>query len=440
MVDLVLSSLRLLLALALVALNGFFVASEFALVRIRATSVERLAAEGRAGSSALELAVENLDDYLAATQLGITIASLGLGWVGEPAVAALIEPVLASLLPEGLIRVVAFALGFGFITFLHVVFGELAPKTIAIQQAERIALLIAPPMRLCYLLFAPGILLFNGTANAVTRLLGVPPASETDETMSEEEILLTLARARREGRVDRDELEMIRRVFALDDMTAREVMVPRPDVVTIPPDAVLDQIRATVLTHGHTRYPVLEGGGTETIRGFIDVKDVLAATEADEPTGITAGALAREMPIVPETIALDDLLVEFQRERRQMVAIIDEWGAFEGIVTVEAVVEEIVGQVYDVFDDVEETSAIDRRGDGSYAIRGNAPVSEVNAALGTSLGDDDATTIGGVVLARIGRGPEAGDRVELDGFLFEVAATDGTRISDLTVEAINRDA
>mgnify|MGYP002761439678 FL=1 len=188
MVTLAWSAGRLIAALFLVGLNGFFVASEFALVRIRSTAVDQLVEEGRAGAATLQDAVNSLDDYLAATQLGITVASLGLGWIGEPAVAALLEPVLAPVLPAGTLHIVAVAIGFSVVTFLHVVFGELAPKTVAIAEAEKIALLIAPPMKGFYYLFYPGLIVFNGAANRFTGLLGIPAASETEETLSEEEV------------------------------------------------------------------------------------------------------------------------------------------------------------------------------------------------------------------------------------------------------------
>jgi CBS domain containing-hemolysin-like protein len=223
----------LLFAFLLVALNGFFVAAEFAYVRVRSTSVETFVEEGRPGAGLLDNAVRNLDDYLAVCQLGITLSSLGLGWIGEPAVASLIEPIIGSFVPAALLHLVAFAVAFGFITFLHVVFGELAPKTIAIARAERVALLVSPPMKAFYYLFLPGLVVFNGTANFFTRLIGIPPASESDETLTEEEILLVLTRSGREGEVDMEEVEMIERVFDLDDTSVREVMIPRPDVVTV---------------------------------------------------------------------------------------------------------------------------------------------------------------------------------------------------------------
>ena len=436
MVAVAVSVARVAGALVLVVLNGFFVASEFAFVRVRSTSVEQLVAEGRAGSGALQDVMEGLDDYLAATQLGITIASLGLGWIGEPAVAALIEPVLGSVLPESAVHLVAFAIGFSVITFLHVVFGELAPKTIAIAQAERMALLLAPPMKLSYYLFAPGIVVFNGTANAFTRLIGIPPASETDETMQERELRRVLARSGEAGHVDQGEVDMIESVFELDDTVAREVMVPRPDVVTLPADRALPEIRDTVLEAGHTRYPVVTDADADRVVGFVDVKDVLRAGEAGDETA-TAADLARDLVVVPETTAVGDLLVQFREEHRQMAAVVDEWGAFEGIVTVEDVAESLVGDLRDEFDtDRGEHTIRAGEGDG-YEADGSVSLSDVNDALGTDLERNGYETLGGLVLDRLGRTAEAGDVVEADGHRFEVTAVDGARISTVRIEPID---
>ena len=431
MVNVAFSVGRVLAALFLVALNGFFVASEFAFVRVRSTSVEQLAAEGRAGSAALQDVMNNLDDYLAATQLGITIASLGLGWIGEPAVAALIEPVLSSVLPASVIHLVAFALGFSVITFLHVVFGELAPKTIAIADAERMSLLLAPPMKLSYYVFTPGIVVFNGAANAFTRLIGVPPASETDETMQEREIRRVVARSGEAGHVEAAEVEMIERVFDLDDTVVREVMVPRPDVVSVPSDMGLADLRATVLDAGHTRYPVVEADDADRTVGFVDAKDVLRATDAGDDA--TAGDLARELVVVPETTAIDDLLVQFRDGERQMAAVIDEWGVFEGIATVEDVVEAVVGDLRDGFDAEGPDDSIRRRDDGGYDADGSAALSTLNGTLGTSFAADGFETVGGLVLSRLDRAPEVGDSVRADGFAFEVRRVDGARVSAVRI-------
>jgi CBS domain containing-hemolysin-like protein len=438
MVDVVFSVARVLAALFLVALNGFFVASEFAFVRVRSTSVEQLAEEGRAGSAALEDVMTHLDDYLAATQLGITIASLGLGWIGEPAVAALIEPVLEPVLPASLIHLVAFALGFSVITFLHVVFGELAPKTIAIADAERISLLLAPPMKLSYYLFIPGIVVFNGTANAFTRLLGIPPASETDETLEEREIRRVLMRSGEEGHLEMSEVEMIERVFDLDDTVVREVMVPRPDVVSVPADRSLSDLRSTVLEAGHTRYPVVAADDADHVVGFVDVKDVLRAGESGR-TSATAGDLARELVVVPETTTVSDLLLQFRDEQRQMAAVIDEWGVLEGIATVEDVAEAIVGDLRDEFDADSREHTIRRRDDGTYVADGSVTLSVANETLDTEFEGEGFETLGGLVLARLGRIPEVGDSVEAGDYVLEVTGVDGARISTLRVEETDDD-
>lgn len=432
MVDVVFATGRVLAALVLVLLNGFYVASEFAFVRVRSTAVNQVAEEGRAGAATLQEVMGSLDDYLAATQLGITLASLGLGWIGEPAVAALIEPVLAPILPASLIHLIAFAIAFSTITFLHVVFGELVPKTIAISQAERVALLLAPPMKLSYYLFLPGIVVFNGVANAFTRMIGVPPASETEETLEEREIRRVLARSGEAGHVDTAEVEMIERVFELDDTVVREVMVPRPDVVSIPADSTLAELRATILEAEHTRYPVVAADNPDQIVGFVDVKDVLRASETDD-SSVTANDIARELIVVPEMTAASELLLQFRDEERQMAAVIDEWGAFEGIATVEDVVEAVVGDLRDEFDTDSHEHSIRKRRENQYEADGAVPLSTVNATLGTELEAEGYDTLGGFVLDELGRKPERGDSIDIGNYIIEVTSVDGARISMLKI-------
>ena len=424
------ASLRLLAALVLVFLNGFFVASEFALVRVRSTAVDKMVADGKAGAETLQAALGSLDDYLAATQLGITVASLGLGWIGEPAVAALIEPVLGELLPAGTIHIVAVAIGFSVVTFLHVVFGELAPKTLAIADAERIAVFVAPPMKLFYYLFYPGLVVFNGTANAVTSAIGIPPASETEETLSEEEIRMVLARSGEKGMVDTTEVEMIERVFHLDDVSARDVMVPLPNVATIDADAPLSAFRTTVTEGGHTRYPVVEDG--EPV-GYLDVKDVLRAIEDSDDDDRIAADLAREIPIAPETARVDELLEEFQESERQMAAVIDEWGELEGIATVEDVVEVVVGDLRDDFDVENDEQTLRERAAGTHVADGSLSVSAINAEIGSDFETTAYGSIGGLVLSELGEAPDAGDEVTVDGYALTVEAVDGARIQTVEI-------
>ncbi|WP_049980419.1 hemolysin family protein [Halolamina rubra] len=433
MVELALSLGRLALALFLVVLNGFFVAAEFAFVRVRATSVEQLAEEGRAGAGALQDVMTDLDNYLAVTQLGITLASLGLGWAGEPAIASLLEPVLGSLLPPGLVHLVAIAIGFSIITFLHVVFGELAPKTFAIARTERLSLLLAPPMKLFYLLFYPGIVVFNGAANAFTSALGVAPASESDETLGEREIRRVLARSGDEGDVDVAEVAMIERVFELDDTAVREVMVPLPDVISVPADATLADLRETVFEWEHTRYPVVASDDATQVVGFVDVKDVLRASETDREGEATAADLAREVLVVPETTTINDLLLQFQADDQQMAAVIDEWGAFEGMATVEDVVEAVVGDLRDEFDADDREHSIRQGEAGEFDVDGGVTISAVNDALGTDLDHEAVETIAGLILSHLDRAPERGDSVEIDGYEAEVTSVDGARIETVRI-------
>ncbi|KTG08465.1 cobalt transporter [Haloprofundus marisrubri] len=434
MVDVVLSLGRVLLALFLVVLNGFFVAAEFAFVKIRSTQVDALVERGGRSATIVQEATDNLDDYLAVSQLGITIASLGLGWIGEPAVAALLDPVLEPILPAGTLHLVTFGVGFGIITFLHVVFGELAPKTLGIQEAERIALLVAAPMKLFYYLFVPGIIVFNGTANFFTRLAGVSPASEHDETHSEEEILTIVTQSGRHGDVEMDEVEMIEAVFDLGDTVAREIMTPRPDVLTLRAGTPLNELRSTVANERYTRYPVVEDDDPGQVVGFVHVKDVFRAVEggAAEVDRLRARDIARDVVVVPEDRDIDDILAEFRTRKVQMAVVIDEWGSFEGIVTIEDVIEELVGDIRDEFDPKAPEAAIEPNGDGDgYALDGRVTIDEVNETLGTHFESDEFDTIGGLVLSELGRAPKHGDQVVVDGYTLTVESVDGTRITDI---------
>ncbi|WP_254280503.1 hemolysin family protein [Haloarcula marina] len=435
MVDLI-SLGGLLLAFFLVIMNGVFVAAEFAFVKVRPTQVNALVERGKPGATLVQEVIQNLDDYLAVSQLGITLSSLGLGWIGEPAVAALIDPVLGQFLPSGVVHLVAFALGFGFITFLHVVFGELAPKTFAIQEATRVALLLAPPMKFFYYLFVPGIIVFNGTANYFTRLAGVSPASESEETHTESEIRMILTRSEETGHIDLDEVEMIESVFELGDTVAREVMVPRPDVETVTASMPLSELRSVAATGTYTRYLVLDEDGDQPI-GFVHAKDLLRASEAEteQDSTVTARELARAVLTVPETRRIDAILADFQtRGEGQMAVVVDEWGVFEGIVTIEDILEEIVGDIQDEFDTGTQEPSIEQRSDGMYVVDGGVPIQDVNDRLDSRFESDDVETIGGLVFSRLGRVPEEGDQIEEDGYVLQVEAVDDTRIERLVIQ------
>lgn len=409
-------------------------AAEFSLVKIRSTQVNRLLEEERRSAGLVKEATGKLDAYLAVCQLGITISSLGLGALGEPAIAVLIEPLLEPLgIQGGTLHFVAFVIGFSVISFLHVVFGELAPKTIAIQSSEETSLFVAPFMKGFYYLLLPATVIFNGTANAFTRLLGYPPASESDDTHSEDEIRTLVTQSARQGMLERDEEGMISAVFELNDKTAREIMVPRPNVVALPEGAGLGELVSVAAEGRYSRYPVHQDDSPERIVGAVHVKDLLRAVGSDGVADSTKTArdLMREVLTIPENRRIDEVLRDLREQDLQMAVVIDEWGSFEGLFTLEDIVEEIVGEIRDEFD--EEEPAIKELDDGSYLTDGGISIGEVNDALGTGFKSHDFETVGGLILGHLGRVPEEGDEIRLDGHLLRVDEIDGPLIARLLI-------
>jgi CBS domain containing-hemolysin-like protein len=430
----VVSGLQLFAALLLVALNGLFVAAEFAFVKIRTSKVEEMVQEGKTSAGIVKEAIGNLDGYLAVCQLGITIASLGLGALGEPAIATLIEPLLEPFgISEGTLHFVAFVVAFGIITFLHVVFGELAAKSFAIARPEGTSLLVAPFMKLFYYAFWPGVWVFNGTANAFVRMFGVPPASEAEEAHSEEELRLIIGQSTEQGVLKEDEEGMLRAIIQLEETNAREIMVPRPNIESIPAEMRLEELFSVVAEGEHTRYPIFEDDAGERIVGVIHAKDVLrAANEAGNlEADVTARDLKRDVLTIPENRSVDKILKDLRAQRLQMAVVIDEWGSFEGLLTLEDIVEEIVGEIRDEFD--EEGIAIWEH-DSGYAIDGRVPIRDVNEALGSEFESEDFDTIGGLVLGRLARVPEVGDEVRIEGHVLRVDEVDGARIASVMVQ------
>jgi CBS domain containing-hemolysin-like protein len=422
----------------LVALNGLFVAAEFAFVRIRATQVDRMVNEGRTSANLVQIATAKLDQYLAVCQLGITICSLGIGALVEPAVASLLEPIFEDIgIPGALAHPAAIAIALSIASFFHVVFGELAPKTLAIQRAESTSLFVAPFMRFFYYLLLPLTALFNGTANRITRAFGIPPASEGEESHTEEEIRTLISQSTRQGFLEADESEMIGGVFELGDTTAREIMVPRPDVASFSADTPLRELLASAAAGNYTRYPLYEDETGERIIGAVHVKDLLrSVVESDGDSGLEANPrekdIVREVLTVPENRRIDDVLDDFQKREIQMAVVIDEWGSFEGIVTIEDILEEIVGEIRDEFD--EEEPLMRKLSSGTYSVDGRIPIGVVNEALEARFESEDFDTIGGLVLGELGRPPEEGDEVLVDGHLMRVDEVDGSRVAQILVQ------
>lgn len=429
MVDLVLTSLLIATALFLVVLNGFFVAAEFAFVRIQETSVQKLGEQGRFGSKALNDATDELDKYLAVTQLGITVASLGLGWVGEPAVASLAEGVLGLALPESALHLASFIVAFGLVTFFHIVFGELVPKTLSIQRTEQISLLVATPMKFFRYLFIPGIIVFNRSANEFTKLFGISPAGETENTYSEDEIRIVLQNSTKEGSVDQSEYKMIERVFELDDVSVEEIMIPQPDVIALHPSDNLTDVEQLVVESGRTRYPVLEDGRGSVV-GYIDIKDTFGIKDKENTT---VRSLTSDIPVVPESATIDIVLQRIRSEQTQMVAVVDEWGAFSGIITSEDVVEFVVGELMDKYDSVEEQMSISQT-DNGYTADGQVSLTRLNDVIGCEIDGKDVDTLSGIILSNLGEIPNEGDSIECNGHTMTVTDMDDERIRRVRVE------
>jgi CBS domain containing-hemolysin-like protein len=424
--------INLALAILLVALNGFFVAAEFAMVKVRATRIAERAARGSAAARVAQRAIEHLDAYLSATQLGVTLASIALGWVGEPAVAHLLEPLFRALgwAAGPVSHAVTVALGLLFITFLHVVFGELTPKWLAIQRAESIALFFAWPLHLFYRLFYPAIVVLNRSARVVVRLFGVHAASESELTHTQEEVRMILTASQRGGHLKENEVRLMQNVIHFADKTAREIMVPRVDMVFLSTAWPLERAIAVATEGAHSRYPVTENG-PDSVAGFVRTQDLLQL--ACKPDAQLT-EVVREILRVPETKAVDQLLREFQARRLQIALVVDEFGGTAGLVTLEDVLEEIVGDIQD--EDSVETPLIERLAEGAYRVDGAYPLADLERDLGWELETEDADTLAGLVMERLGRIPRVGDVVTEDGWRIRVEAMERTRIRRLLLERV----
>lgn len=419
-------------ALVLVALNGFFVAAEFALVRVRESRLVQLEQEGNARAANVRVALHDLDANLSVCQVGITIASLALGWVGEPAVSHLIEPVLGAvgIANEQVVSIVAVILGFAVITYAHLVFGEQAPKYFSIQRAEGTSMWISRPLGLFMLLFRPMVWLVNASTNFVLRPWGIR-LGEGMEAHSEEELRIMISSSTSSGVLDPQERVYLNNVFDFGDTIAREIMVPRPDIDALPRTAPLDELVERAAFGRYTRYPVYEED-LDHVLGVVHVKDLFRAAKEDGDS-FDLKPLIRECLVVPENKRIEEILREFQRRKLQMAIVIDEWGSVEGLITIEDVVEELVGEIQDEFD--EDEAAIEPIGENMYAIDGRIPITDVNEYFGLDLPHEDFDTIGGYVLGFLGRPPEPGDVVEADhDATLRVKSVDGPRVSVITLE------
>ncbi|MDB5075878.1 MAG: hypothetical protein JWO42_2057 [Chloroflexi bacterium] len=410
--------LRLLAVVVLIGLNGFFVATEFALVAMRRTRIDELVDRGVAGAVRVRRAQSDLNRFIAATQLGITMASLGLGWLGEPAVAGLLQGVLGWIPGAVQPQVVAGVIAFVLITGLHIVFGELAPKSIALTRPERTALVVVTPTSLFLAAFRPAIALLNSAGAAVVRLLGIaPPAGFEASLHSPEEIEQLVEQSARGGAMEDAERRMIRGVFDIGDRTARHAMVPRTQVKGLPLTAGLKEAVARALAAHHSRLPVYEGD-LDHIVGMVHLRDLVVALTSQSDEAFSLRRLLRPAPAVPDGLMLDEVLVVLREARTHLAVVVDEYGGTAGILTLEDIMEEIVGEVPDEFDP-QGPEEIAPQPDGSWLLDGLLPPDEVDEQLGTHLQDAsdadgeplDVDTLGGLVVALLGRLAVVGDEV-----------------------------
>jgi CBS domain containing-hemolysin-like protein len=414
---------RLVAVLALVFANGFFVAAEFAIVTVRKTRIDQLIAEGNWRARAVRRAVSDPDSYIAATQLGITMASLGLGWIGEPALASIIEPsltLLPTLMATATAHTIAVAIAFAIITGLHIVLGELAPKTVALERPESTSLWVVKPTEIFMKALWPFIRLLNGTGRAVVNMLGLRSRGGHAMVHSEEELKMLVTASQEAGVLEEAEEQMLHRVFAFADLTAGQVMVPRTELVAVdadtPDDAALQQI-----TKSDAHRLLVFRTNLDNVVGMLYVQDALRALVTGQP--INPATLAREALTVPETLAADDVLTAMRRKGVGEAVVIDEYGGTAGVVTFESLMERIVG------DAGASGGRIRTRPDGSADIDGLTLVTDVNEQFDLEIDEEVFTTVGGYVLGRLGRRARVGDTIDLGGRQMRVDAVDGLRVA-----------
>lgn len=419
---------KLVLFVVLLALTAFFVATEFAIVKLRGSRVDQMVLEGRKNAAAVKRVTTNLDGYLSACQLGITITALGLGWLGEPTVEAILHPLFDKFqLGSEAAGILSFLIAFLTVTYLHVVLGELAPKSVAIQKAEQVSMLTAKPIIFFYNMMYPFIWLLNGSANLLVRLLGMRPAKEHEDAHSEEEIRLILSDSYESGKINKSEYGYVNRIFEFDERLAREIMVPRTDMVCLYANRDLEENMAIIRQEQYTRFPVVQESKDNVI-GFINTKQIFLNIGK---TGFDFNTLVHPVLTVPEVTPVKTLLKRMQQDRVHIAVLLDEYGGTSGLVTIEDILEEIVGEIRDEFDG-DETKEIEQLGEDRYAVDGVVLLSEVNDLFGAELEHEDVDTIGGWLY---NQQPElkVGQSWEFGGLVFTIRVKERYRIRKIEI-------
>jgi CBS domain containing-hemolysin-like protein len=424
------TAILLVLLFVLIALNGIFVAAEFALVRSRRSRLEQLASEGTRGAGSVLEQLDDIDEYLSACQLGITMASIGIGFLGEPAVAELIEPIFGSL-SHGVAVAISVAIAYALVTGLHVVVGEQAPKLFAIARPEGSARRLASTLRWFRRVTAPLTVALTWMANGIVHLLGVRQEELDEEQPTSEDLQMLISQSAVRGKLDPGEAVMLRGVFHLHEQEAREVMTPIPAVVTVDASSNVSDALNLCITSGHNRLVVVEDGNADRVRGIVHALRLVRLMMAEGPE-TKIESVIRDALIVPETKPLDDLLTELQRQRSSMGVVVDEYGRTVGIVTVEDILEEVVGEIEDETDPL--AGSLRQLANGDWYVRGHVSLGDLSdRGIELPVDTDAYNSIGGYVFGELGRLPKRGDLIAADGYEIRVESVRENRIEAVRI-------
>lgn len=431
----IITILNIALLIILIALTAFFVASEFAVVKIRTSRVDQLVAEGNKKAVLAKKVVSDLDYYLSACQLGITVTALGLGALGKPTVERLLYPVFNYLdVPASISSIASYAIAFILVTFLHVVVGEMAPKTLAIQFSEKLTLMLAPSLYWFGKIMYPFIWALNGASRVILRGFGVKPA-EHDQAYSEDEIKIIMNQSYEGDEENKTKLSYLENVFVFDERDAKDIMVPRTELVTLNQDMTYDDIIPILDEHNYSRYPVIEDGDKDRIIGVVNVKKILPDMVAARSYQLSE--FVREIPFVSEVTRIQDAMIKMQQERVHMAVVVDEYGGTSGILTMEDILEELVGEIRDEFD-ADEVADIQETGENQYLINGRVLLDEVERQFGLSFeGNEEMDTVAGWIQYQRGVGVEKGDTVEHGDYVWTVVDTENYHIKQVLLERVS---
>jgi CBS domain containing-hemolysin-like protein len=422
--------INIIIILLLVLMNAFFVATEFAMVKVRKSRIETLVSQGNKSARHTLKVVKDLNSYLSACQLGITLASLGLGWVGEPAVAQMLAPIFNLLkLPEGAVHSISFVLGFSIITGFHIVLGELAPKSLAIISAEKVALYTAFTLIIFYKITYPIMWTFNHSTNLILKLFGLSQVDEHDDAHTDEEIKLLVEESYKHGLIDKTELTFVDNIFDFSEKTVKEIMIPRTDMACIFIEDSFEEIITYALEEQLTRYPVCRDSKDNVI-GFVHIKDLYKQKIEENNENIEG--IIRDIKFVPESLSISELLKVFKKEKAQMAIIIDEYGGTAGLVTIEDILEEIVGEIQDEFD--EEGEEIKKNEDGTYIVDGKVQIEEITDMLAIDVEVENIDTIGGWIYSQLESTPQVNDKISYGEYEFVILECDSKRVSKVLIK------